>query len=267
MSSISNTYDAVRASVLLIEKLQKSSEQIQELYSSSGIAEACSNMASLATYISEQQALLTRSMMNSQVVQSSLKLSNMIAAYADAFDKAFPDIYKTLKPYLEQWENIIKYTSNFEYLYKGIESSLTDVSWDEVETLTVDERHEVINAVKDIASSPVNWQHKLVAYVKEWNERNPVLNWVLLHIVLPIIVGLAIFLGSGCLVRDNPTSTAVVIEQVSCFQIMNVVGQAPYYYKVRFRDDDDEIHCGWVSKRKLNQMSKSLEAMNREDHK
>lgn len=129
----------------------------------------------------------------------------------------------------------------------GVESTASD-----------EEITELSNDIQDIAVDNRNWQQKLAEKAVKWKEKNPVICFFIVYILLALSISIAasfiygIVTAPKAAIKEEPSATGDVIYNISINQKVTIVDDIRYYYKIEYYDKEtDETVTGWISKRSI----------------
>ena len=126
--------------------------------------------------------------------------------------------------------------------------------------ISQEDQQIVADEVTGILSSEKNWDKRLAASVQKCKEKNPTVSKILIlifwQVLVPILVNLmSNFIGqtlSPAKIYESPQTSSSVICTLPENQLVAIVGDEPYYFKVRISNDTgDQDIIGYVSKRSI----------------
>jgi hypothetical protein len=146
-----------------------------------------------------------------------------------------------------------------------IEKAIKDDEFIQIEQsepipISQEDQQIVVEEVTGILSSEKNWDKRLAASIQKCKEKNPtvakILIFILLQVLVPILVNLmSDFIGqtlSPTKVYEAPQASSSVLYTLPENQLVVIVGDEPYYFKVQISNDTgDQDIIGYVSKRSI----------------
>lgn len=242
-------------------------------YTSMALAEAMRPMAGLVASFdySYTTKALSNAMLpliaNQQLYDVQLKaMRNVTASIVGALD--IPLINEmsraTILGVQDLWTNmfkgldmsyIIKSLSTMSFMLKDV-YNIWDLEYtDEDEEQRIDFEEDV-NDIVAHRKTP-NWQQKFYAKVQKWKIKNPVLAFILLNIILPLVIMILfevskhMFITSQqSAIRQEPSIKSEIVVQVVHQEIVMVIGSQPHWLNVVYLSQaDGTVYEGWLSKR------------------
>lgn len=134
---------------------------------------------------------------------------------------------------------------------------------------------EAYDDLTDILNDARNWQQILTDVIRKWREKNLVICFLLVNIVLPLILSVLatpIYNGitsNNASIKDEPSASGNTICNITVNQHITIISTSTnYYYEVEFYDEESgELIKGWLSKRsvKLNEETSESETEETEE--
>lgn len=125
-------------------------------------------------------------------------------------------------------------------------------------TTSSEEITELHNDLKDIAVDNKNWQQRLAEKAGKWKEKNPVICFFIVQVLLPLLLSiLASFIfakvtAPKAAIKEEPSATGTVIYNITINQDVTIIDDTRYYYKVEYYSKEtNETIIGWISKRSI----------------
>ncbi len=113
--------------------------------------------------------------------------------------------------------------------------------------------------MNEVVSDSQNWEQKLLAFVKKYNEQHPIIIKILLGILFFVLQYFASYALDMMLetvktadVRQEPNTKAALVAHLEAYSEVLAIEERPYYYMIRFEDSETgEKYEGWISKRSV----------------
>lgn len=128
------------------------------------------------------------------------------------------------------------------------------------ETLTPEIRAEIAADITEVLSNPEELQSASQSKYLQWKKRSPSFAAFFIEILWPFLLVIIPLLAQiwtarpvkNAQVYEEPTSTSHVVYNVTVENNITVIGDAPYFYKVEFRDPETgELVTGYIYKANL----------------
>lgn len=135
--------------------------------------------------------------------------------------------------------------------------------------LSSTDKQIIADEVSSILAPEKNWEQRLMDSVAKFKETHPVYAWILYHLFVTILIGIAINLTASVIwqaitsakVYEAPNPASPVVSQLEPRQQVKVIGEQPYYFQVELTDGNtQETMVGFVSKRSLKEFNMPEEA-------
>ncbi len=137
---------------------------------------------------------------------------------------------------------------------------------DEIKNINEGDINLLSEDLEVISGDPLNWQQKIFRCITKWNNKNPVIAFILKYIILSIMISIfAAYVFQAMTIkksaiREEPNTSAQVIINVNVNQTINVIESKPYYYKIEYYNSEtNENVSGWISKRNVTIINNELE--------
>lgn len=227
---------------MLSERMDKKIEKYQKLFESSNLE--------MLNYIAEyQDRIYNRYLSMSDAIQNTFSLSN-------------DSIYK--------YSELISSIADNHFLEQCVDKMECHEEKSEVSSEEID---EVYNDLATVAEDSQNWQQRLVEVVTSWKNKNPVIFFILVSVILPIILSIVAspisnaFTQNDTRIKDDPSASGNTICNVSVNQEITIISTTTnYYYEVEFYDEESgKFIKGWISKRSVKLVDGSSECKTSED--
>ncbi|MDE6727112.1 MAG: SH3 domain-containing protein [Oscillospiraceae bacterium] len=175
--------------------------------------------------------------------------------------------------FLEKIDEITAFHSPFDNIINSFAQPdvLERTIWEYEQTAGVEsttsseEIAEFRDDLQDITVDNRNFQQKIADKINKWKEKNPVICFFIVAIILPLLVSqLSDHISdvksdiSGkihtpkAVIKEEPNTSGTVIYNITINQEVTIIDDARYYYKVQFYiEGSDEPIIGWVSKRSI----------------
>lgn len=261
-----------------IRKLLETQQLIEKSFSSDalnsllGAQQAMSSLVNSASFQSIQG--LNMSAMSSSLIEFTQQTRKISALVSPAWEQMhqqtswlnsiLPNIDSSLRDFFAysypELTQTAKRATLSDVLGKLDELNIPECKDDDISRLSDDDKSELERDLAEISDDPADWQQKIMSKAIAYKAKNPVLAWVFICIILPIIINIAVALipaGIGTLlkaasVKESPSADSEIICQVKQDQIVEIVGDEPYYYLIEFEDPNtNEVYQGYVSKRSI----------------
>lgn len=157
----------------------------KNLYINQTVAMLSEKMAKIFEPLREYQKLLE---------PSNMEMLNYIAEYQDS-------IYNQYLSMSDAIQNAFSLSNDSIYKYSELISSIADNHFleqcvdkmechEEKSEVSSEEIDEVYNDLATVAEDSQNWQQRLVEVVTSWKNKNPVIFFILVSVILPIILSI-----------------------------------------------------------------------------
>ena len=174
----------------------------------------------------------------------------------------FP-LYNTQTVYNERISSLKGFSDNIESIRSEhlLERCVEEIdSNEENSEISSEEMAEAYNDLTDLSKDTRNWQQKLAYSAQKWKEKNPVICFFLVSMVLAIFNNIlstpftsAIPSNNNARIKDEPSANGNIIFNLSVNQEVTIISNTTnYYYEIEFYDEETcEWKKGWISKRSV----------------
>ena len=202
---------------------------------------------------------------------NTAQLSNLMTPAIRAAAEAAVRMQIELQPLLRELRDVLPSAIQFTELFQGISQYADEMDFsgdaDEIAGLTEEEKQAATKTVREILSQPDNWEQRLVKSLAIAQKRHPVFTKAIIWI-LSAVIAIVLNVSANYLydtikpakLREEPSQDAPVITMVNVSQIVNVIDDTRYYFKIEYTDPESgEAYSGWISKRSIQEHEESEE--------
>lgn len=235
----------------------------ENLFINQAVAEYSKQMAQIIEPLRKNQELWEQSIlaMTSGLAEFQKRINEMYSFPKESIQEALSLTSSSLTDYSTIIESITRERVLEQWVERiGIGEENTEVSSEEIT--------EAYDDLTDISNDTRNWQQKLTDVIKKWKDKNPVICFLLVSIVLPLILSVVAtpiynaITSNNARIKDEPSASGNTIYNLSVNQKVTIISTSSnYYYEVEFYDEESgELRKGWLSKRSVKHNESTSES-------
>ena len=219
------------------------------------ISGATAALRAIQPYLSSISVATQNAAMLSGISELQASLSRIIPDYSKLFvsaERIIPQIPKIP-------------TFDWDWMSSAIKECEEEYDEDIVETiLTPSVKEELQESVATVLNAD-QVENATKLQFSQWKEKHPVLAFLFLNIIIPILVGLVTNLASTWIsakidkaanVYDQPAADSSVVINIDVNSEITIIDSVPYYYQVVYTDSETgEEFSGYISKKNVEKGS------------
>ncbi len=192
--------------------------------------------------------------------ESTVQLANLMTPAICAVAKSTAKMQIELQPLFRVLSDVHPSAIQLTELFQKVSQYADEMGFArdfyEVYEFNEEEKQAAVKTAREILSEPDNWQQKLAKSLAVAKEHHPVFAkaviWVLNAVIVIVLNVSANYLYDtikSAKLREEPSQGAPVITMVKASQIVNVINDTKYYFKIEYTDSvSGKTYSGWISK-------------------